>query len=142
MKHSAIRTFAAGAALLLLLSSCGGTAGENSDALSSAAGNTPAAEPAQDQAGTPAADALPDAAAEEAGEETAAPEMTQEEILALATEYIGKPVDDLIAVIGEPEDRDYAPSCMGDGEDGNLYYDGFTVYTYRENGVETIRIVE
>ena len=41
-----------------------------------------------------------------------------------------------------PEYSDYAQSCLGTGEDGNLYYDGFTVYTYREGDVETIRIVE
>ena len=36
----------------------------------------------------------------------------------------------------------YTEGCLGPGEDGNLYYEGFTVYTYRENGVEKIRIVE
>ena len=41
-----------------------------------------------------------------------------------------------------PESSDYAPSCLGEGEDGNLYYDGFVVYTYRENGTETVEYVE
>jgi len=31
---------------------------------------------------------------------------------------------------------------MGDGEDGNLYYDGFIVYTYREGDLETVYYVE
>lgn len=52
-------------------------------------------------------------------------------------------MEDLIAAIGEPESSDYAPSCLGEGEDGNLYYDGFTVYTYRDtDGQETVNYVE
>ena len=140
MKHSAIKKLAAGVFVLLLLSSCANGAPENDAPSVSGAVNAAAA-------GDP--DALPDEIAAEtpdpgeAGEEeTAAPERTPEELLALAMEYIGKPADDLIAVIGEPEDRDYAPSCMGAGEDGNLYYGGFIVYTYRENGEETIQDVE
>ena len=59
-----------------------------------------------------------------------------------AKEYEGKPVEDLIAAIGEPLSSDYAPSCLGEGEDGNLYYDGFTVYTYRDDTGETVSYVE
>ena len=52
-------------------------------------------------------------------------------------------MDELIAAIGEPNSSDYAPSCLGEGEDGNLYYDGFTVYTYRDtSGAETVNYVE
>jgi hypothetical protein len=51
-------------------------------------------------------------------------------------------VEDLYAAIGSPVSSDYAPSCLGDGDDGNLYYEGFTVYTYRENGEETVTYVE
>ena len=33
--------------------------------------------------------------------------------------------------------------CLGEGEDGNLYYDGFTVYTYRDvDGTEVVNYVE
>ena len=46
------------------------------------------------------------------------------------------------AAIGEPVSSDYAPSCLGEGEDGNLYYDGFTVYTYRDDTGETVSYVE
>lgn len=59
----------------------------------------------------------------------------------LAQTCIDKGVEELYALIGEPESSDYAPSCLGPGEDGNLYYDGFTVYTYREGDVETVRVV-
>ena len=47
-----------------------------------------------------------------------------------------------MAAIGEPVSSDYAPSCLGEGEDGNLYYDGFTVYTYRDDTGETVSYVE
>ena len=59
-----------------------------------------------------------------------------------ASGYVGSDVSALYAAIGRPASSDYAPSCLGDGEDGNLYYDGFTVYTYRENGSETVQYVE
>ena len=73
--------------------------------------------------------------------ETAEP-ASENEQLETAKSFIGKTTTELYAAIGMPEESDYAPSCLGPGEDGNLYYDGFTVYTYRENGVETVRIVE
>ena len=48
-----------------------------------------------------------------------------------------------LAACGESNSSDYAPSCLGEGEDGNLYYDGFTVYTYRDtSGAETVNYVE
>lgn len=63
---------------------------------------------------------------------------------AQAERCIGKTVEELIALIGEPQSSDYAPSCLnpGVGEDGNLYYDGFTVYTYKADGVEEVVDVE
>ena len=61
---------------------------------------------------------------------------------ALAESCIDKPVSELYALIGQPNSSDYAPSCMGDGEDGNLYYDGFIVYTYKEGDTETVYFVE
>lgn len=60
----------------------------------------------------------------------------------LAKSCIDQPVSELYALIGEPQSSDYAPSCLGDGEDGMLYYDGFVVYTYREGTVETVYDVE
>lgn len=44
----------------------------------------------------------------------------------------------LYAAIGEPESSRYEYSCSGPGEDGVLFYDGFLVFTYKENGVETV----
>lgn len=60
----------------------------------------------------------------------------------IAKSYIDKPLSELIAIIGEPESSDYAPSCLGDGEDGLLVYDGFVVYTYREDDSEIVFDVE
>lgn len=58
-----------------------------------------------------------------------------------ARAFIGESASSMIAAIGEPISSSYAPSCMGDGDDGELIYDGFTVYTYREGGVETVQDV-
>ena len=58
-----------------------------------------------------------------------------------ARAYIGQSVSSMIAALGSPISSSYAPSCLGPGEDGELVYDGFTVYTYRENGVETVEDV-
>lgn len=76
-------------------------------------------------------------------EESEAPAEEEPSPLEAAKEFEGAPLEDLIAAIGEPLSSDYAPSCLGEGEDGNLYYDGFTVYTYRDtDGQETVNYVE
>ena len=116
MKKSGIAAaLSLAAALLLTVTAC---TGEGEPALSPAAG-------------TP-----------ETVAETPAFSLTPQEQLAIAKDYIDSPVEDLIAAIGEPADRDYAPSCMGSGDDGNLYYDGFIVYTYREGDSEVVIDVE
>ena len=68
--------------------------------------------------------------------------LSSEELKSIAEGYIDEPVSSLYAAIGEPDSSDYAPSCLGDGEDGELFYDGFTVYTYREGDEETVTYVE
>ena len=73
-------------------------------------------------------------ASEAAPAEQAAPAETAS--LETALKYVGKDVSKLYAAIGKPTSSEYASSCIGDGEDGLLYYDGFTVTTYRENGKE------
>lgn len=54
----------------------------------------------------------------------------------------GGSVDELKAAIGEPVSEDYTTGCSGHEEEGMLVYEGFTVYTYRDNGVATVYIVE
>ena len=52
----------------------------------------------------------------------------------------GHTVEELFAAIGQPNSSEYTASCLvDDGEDGLLYYDGFTVSTTRfANGTETV----
>lgn len=83
--------------------------------------------------------AAPTEAPTEAPAETEAPAADKK---ALAEGCIDQNVSELYALIGEPESSDYAPSCLVDGEDGTLYYDGFVVYTTREGDVETVYYVE
>lgn len=75
---------------------------------------------------------------------TEAPAATEAEAskLDLANSCVDKSVEDLFALIGEPASSEYAPSCLGEGEDGCLYYDGFTVYTYKDANGETVTFVE
>lgn len=61
---------------------------------------------------------------------------------AIAMSMEGQPASALFDAIGQPQSSDYTTSCMGPGEDGNLYYDGFVVYTYREGDSEVIQYVE
>ena len=72
------------------------------------------------------------------------PPATPEERLALAQAMAEEKaeVDALIEAIGEPASTTYVSSCLGDGEDGQLEYEGFTVYTYRDaTGKEAIQDV-
>ena len=123
--------------LALGLTACGESGTEPSAAPSEpAAVDTTTPDPAAEstEAQDPAAEST----------ETAEPaEETGGSLLEIAKGYEGANVDELIAAIGEPNISDYAPSCLGEGEDGNLYYDGFTVYTYRDtSGAETVNYVE
>jgi len=107
--------------LMLLLSACGG----------SAEPTTPTAAPTEATQAPEVTDAPTDPTENEAVD-----------LKELAKSCIGKFVEELYELIGEPESSDYATSCLGEGEDGNLYYDGFTVYTYREGDEETVRVVD
>lgn len=60
----------------------------------------------------------------------------------IAESYIGKEVSELYDAIGEPESVSYASSCLGSGEDGELVYNGFTVYTYKEGDSEVVQNVQ
>ena len=59
-----------------------------------------------------------------------------------AAAYVGRPAEELIRQYGEPEERRYAPSCLGPGQDGELRYEGFTVYTYKLGESEVITNVD
>ena len=49
-------------------------------------------------------------------------------------------IERLAEAIGYPENQDYGPSCIGEpvDKDGQLDYEGFSVFTFVHNGVETI----
>lgn len=59
---------------------------------------------------------------------------TLEDIQAL----VGQDVANLYAIAGQPQDSHYEYSCSGPGDDGILYYQDYIVFTYVEDGVETI----
>lgn len=93
---------------------------------------------------SPAADPTPDSSSPEptpTATPTPAVTTVTEDPKAVAQGLVGSDVSSLYAAVGYPVSSSYAPSCLGDGEDGELVYDGFTVYTYRENGAETIETV-
>ena len=119
--------------LLLSLCACGGK-----EEPAAPVQDAPAAAPTE--APTDAPEEVTDAPTEAAVEED--PEEPTPDPVEIVRGLIDQPIEDLYAQIGEPESADYAPSCMGDGEDGMLFYDGFIVYTYREGDVETVYDVE
>lgn len=127
--------------LAVLLCACG-DAGQVSSAPESTVVPAPAESPAAPAPETSApeqaaAPVLPDAGLHAAAEKPEAdPEIAKR--LELAKTFVDKDVQDLIDELGEPLERSYAPSCLGDGEDGELRYEGFSVYTYREGERETV----
>ena len=60
-----------------------------------------------------------------------------------AESYTGKSLSDYTSQYGQPDSSSYSSSCLGDGQDGEHHYNGYTVYTYKdENGEEKIQGVE
>lgn len=62
----------------------------------------------------------------------------------IASSLVGSSVSDLYGAVGYPSSSSYSESCLTDnGEDGWLYYDGFTVTTvkYNASGSEIIMSV-
>ena len=124
------------AVLALSLAGCGGTKAETTEPT-----EAPAATAAPTEA--PAATAAPT----EAPAATAEPEKADSETAALVEKILameGQPVEDLYALVGQPNSSDYTPSCLvTGGQDGQLEYDGFTVYTLvQPDGTETIYFCE
>ena len=76
---------------------------------------------------------LPDAGLEPAGEPTP---------FEIAQEYIDRPLEELIDAIGEPISSAYGPSCLiPGGQDGQLQYDGFWIYSVKDGEMETVKDV-
>ena len=102
---------------------------KSSASTSKPAASAPASKPAQSK---PAASAP----AETKPAEPAKPTASQ------ASGYVGSSASALESALGAPTSKSYSPSCMGEGEDGIWTYDGFTVYTYKEGGSETVEAVQ
>ena len=77
-------------------------------------------------------------AAENAPEETPDEVPAEPTALETALGFVDQDVSLLVKALGEPQDKQYEASCSGPGDDGIWSYDGLTVFTYLENGVETV----
>ena len=111
-------------ALLLLLCAC-----------SDQAGGTPSESPSQ----TPApSQAVSDGPVQDTDKPSVTP-AADPKAVAIELSERRAPVSELYAAIGQPIFSDYAPGCLAEGEngeDGELHYDGFIVYTGRSSTQE------
>ena len=139
----------------LLLIGCGSTAP------AAAPGPAVSASPVESEAPAPAASPAPAAETPEPSTEpepsaepaarlpdadlvrdTATAPSPSEALFELAKSYVDKPLSELQAEIGEPVSSSYVSSCLiPGGEDGELRYDGFTVYTVKSSDSETVQDV-
>ena len=145
----------------LLLIGCGSSAPAATPAPAETAAPAESAAPAGTEAPAPEASPVPSAEASEAGTEpepsaepaaklpdaglvqdTAVTPSPSEALFELAKSYVDKPLSELQAEIGEPVSSSYVSSCLiPGGEDGELHYDGFTVYTVKSGDSETVQDV-
>ena len=137
----------------LLLIGCGSTAPASTPAPAETAAPVETAAPAETEAPseTPAPSAEPEA------EPSAEPVATlpdaglvrdtedsseSDQLFELAKSFVDKPLSELQAELGEPLSSTYVSSCLiPGGEDGELHYDGFTVYTVKSADSETVQDV-
>lgn len=104
-----------------------------------AAAEQPAQEP------TPAPETQTPAEAEQPEPEApvqAEPEQPEEAdapgALETALSFVDQDAQLLLDALGEPQQKLYEASCSGPGDDGIWVYEDVTVFTYLENGVETV----
>ena len=123
--------------LLLTLTACG------SASPAPAPTSAPTAEPTAAPPVPSLSSVLPGSNLQPSGTDTPAETApaVDEALFKAACDCIDQDVSALYAAIGEPSDSSYASSCLGPGEDGELYYEGFTVATYREGDKEIVRDV-
>ena len=110
-------------------------------------------EPAQETAPAAAEQLAPEAPAPAEPEEPAEPEIeaappqTEPEqpeetaepgVLETALSFVDQDAALLLEALGEPQEKLYEASCSGPGDDGIWVYEDVTVFTYLENGVETV----
>lgn len=140
MNHKLTFLLSGALALSVLLTACGDPQSEASVSPSASSDPSPSV---SDSANEPSALPESPAPSQDPSEDPAPSESesSAEDLKELAMTFIGEDVEDLIAAIGEPTGSDYSPSCLGSGDDGELFYDGFSVYTYREGDSETVQDV-
>ena len=97
----------------------------------------PEPEPTSEPAPVPAPEPIPEPVPEPTPELEPMSEPSGDR-LEKALACVDQDISVLYAAIGEPESSRYEYSCSGPGDDGVLFYDGFLVFTYKENGVETV----
>lgn len=102
-----------------------------------------AEQPAQEPAPAPEAQTPAEAEQPEPEEPVQAePEQPEEAeapgALETALSFVDQDAQLLLDALGEPQQKLYEASCSGPGDDGIWLYDGVTVFTYLENGVETV----
>lgn len=90
----------------------------------------------------PAAPAVEQPDKEEPAAEQPAVQPSAGATLEDAMALVGQNISSLYAIAGKPVSTHYEYSCSGPGDDGVLTYPSFLVFTYVENGVETIVDVE
>ncbi len=128
-------------ALSMVLALCAGCGGNKEEAQPTAAPtDLPAVTaPPEGQTGAGLASANDDTAP--IGQPGQGPNLTSEDAKT-AYGLMGKDVSELYKAIGEPTKSEYSASCIAPdagAEDGQLFYDGFTVSTVRmPDGTETI----
>ena len=139
----------------LLLIGCGSSAPANTPTATAPSAPVESAVPAESPAPTPEASApvetsepapsaAPAAVLPDAGlvPDTETEPSAAELLFELAKSYIEKPLSELQAEIGEPVSSTYVSSCLvPGGQDGELHYDGFTVYTLKSGDSETVQDV-
>ena len=145
----------------LLLIGCGSSAPAAAPAPAETAAPAESAAPVETETPAPEASPAPSAETPEAGTEpepsaepaaklpdaglvrdTAVTPSPSEALFELAKSYVDKPLSELQAEIGEPVSSSYVSSCLvPGGEDGELHYDGFTVYTVKSGDSETVQDV-
>jgi hypothetical protein len=137
----------------LLLIGCGSTAPASTPAPAETAAPVETAAPAE----TEAPSETPVPSAEPEAEPSAEPVATlpdaglvrdtedsseSDQLFELAKSFVDKPLSELQAELGEPLSSTYVSSCLiPGGEDGELHYDGFTVYTVKSADSETVQDV-
>lgn len=128
--------------LLAAMTACGendapAPAPEASNGASVSADSAPA-EQETPETTQPAAEETPVVIEQPAEQPEEVADAQEESLLDTALGYVDKEADLLIAAIGEPLEKTYEDSCSGPGDDGIWMYEGLTVFTYLEDGIEIV----